>query len=194
VRQLVGFSGRALFDETKPRYKVYDHNEYRKWGLPELPPPPKAQILWGYDEVVAVKLHKPKLPLILVEGFKARLWLLQHGYHSTVALLGSSMSEEQQHLIERIGGTVYVFLDNDPAGSKKFEIAARLDRSCEVRIPVYDTLQPDSLSKDQLYQTFINAPTVAAWRIHKQTQPYPFQNYKQHHDNPLRKTKPPYQP
>jgi DNA primase len=192
--QLVGFSGRALFDETKPRYKVYDHNEYRKWGLPELPPPPKAQILWGYDEVVAVKLHKPKLPLILVEGFKARLWLLQHGYHSTVALLGSSMSEEQQHLIERIGGTVYVFLDNDPAGSKKFEIAARLDRSCEVRIPVYDTLQPDSLSKDQLYQTFINAPTVAAWRIHKQTQPYPFQNYKQHHDNPLRKTKPPYQP
>lgn len=188
--QLVGFSGRALFDDTKPRYKVYDSNEYRKWGLPLLPPPPKAEILWGYHEVVATKLHKPKLPLILVEGFKARLWLIQHGYHTCLALLGSSMSEQQQHLLERIGGTIYVFLDNDAAGSKKFEIAARLDRSCEVRIPVYETLQPDGLSKTQLYDTLKNAPSISTWRIHKQADPYPFQNYKrepQDDQRPFRK-------
>lgn len=174
IGQLVGFSGRALLEGDNPRYKVYDQKEYAALGMPLLDPPAKGQLLWGYHQAVAVLQQQPNQPVVWVEGFKARLWCVQHGLPATIALLGSSMSEEQQHLLERIGGTHYLFLDNDGAGEKKYAIASRLSKSSDIRIPIYQALQPDALSPGDLFAAIHDAPSYLAWKLRQPSKINPY--------------------
>jgi DNA primase len=142
---LVGYSGRALGSHPA-RYKVYGEREYAAWGLPQLPPPPKGKIIWNYDSVYAALMRQWNADILVVEGFKACMWLWQLGFPHVVALLGSNMSREQQTMLERLGGTLYLFLDNDKAGDKKHIIGQRLtEGGCTVRIPTYPGAQPDTL-------------------------------------------------
>lgn len=166
IGQLVGFSGRTVADEI-PRYKVYTEREYERWGLPPLPPAPKGQLLWGYHQAVATLQQNPDQPVVLVEGFKAHLWLVQAGFSATIALLGSSMTDEQQHLLERLGGTLYLFLDNDAAGEKKYALAQRLSPSCDVRIPEYPTKQPDELHPQTIPTYLANSPSYVTWKLQR---------------------------
>lgn len=184
--QLVGFSGRDLLNLGGPRYKVYGKREYELWGLPALDHPPKGELLWGYHQAVAVTSTRPGLPIVLTEGFKAHLWLVQAGYPVTLALLGSAMTEEHQHLLERLGGTIYVFLDNDAAGQKKYQIAERLSRTHDVRIPIYPTTQPDQLPPEEVRAAIENAPSYLTWRFQNppDINPYTYRPPRkpQHHD------------
>jgi len=161
---LVGFSGRAL-DDHPARYKVYKEREYGAWGITSTPLEEKGKIIWNYDRVASALMHVYDAPILVVEGFKACMWLVQLGFTNTVALLGSSMSEQQHALLERLGGTLYLFLDNDAAGKKKFAIGERLaNTGCSVRVPEYPTPQPDTLTRAQAESAIHCAPYISPTR------------------------------
>lgn len=157
---LVGFSGRTLEDHPA-RYKVYGDREYGAWGITNAPLREKGKIVWNYDRVSAALMQTYDAPILVVEGFKACMWLVQLGFTNTVALLGSAMSDEQRALLERLGGTLYLFLDNDKAGEKKTQIGERLaSAGCDVRIPEYPTKQPDTLKRRQVQQAMREAISI----------------------------------
>ena len=152
---LLEFSGRALTDHPA-RYKVYGEVEYERWGLPTYPTARKELIVWNYDRVYPAALHDFRGGTLVVEGFKACMWLWQLGFRRVVALLGSNMSQTQEALLARLGGKLYLFLDNDKAGNKKYMIADRLAKHSEPYVPKYEGQQPDTLTREQVFESIAN--------------------------------------
>jgi DNA primase len=131
--ELIAYAGRAI-DETEPKYK-----------LPA-----------GFKKsAVLFNLHRVNDDyVIIVEGFFDCMKVHCAGYSGVViALMGSSLSMQQQELLKRFREIV-VFLDGDDAGRQAAkEIAARLAPSQWVRvISLADGLQPDHLSSAELQQ------------------------------------------
>ena len=110
--RLAAVSGRNLFGE--PKYQVYE-NEYRE-AFPQYRPRPKDH-LWNLDRLYAGLKGDGIDRLFIVEGYKACLWLVQHGYPA-VATMGTGMTEEQTKIISMFDIPLVLFLDNDEAGKK----------------------------------------------------------------------------
>lgn len=161
--RIVGISGRSVTDEG-PRYKVYSHREYSAWELPTISTD-KGMFLWNIDKVYPQAFYDPNPSIILVEGFKACMWLWQAGFTNVVALMGSSMSKDQQKMLERLGGRLTLFLDNDGAGQKgTFWVGRRLHlRIPKVRVALYDEKQPTDLSPDQVRETVNRSVEYNQW-------------------------------
>lgn len=164
---LAGISGGAMTKQQMPKYKVYQGGR-RTWtgqwqtgdygeGFDERYPDYRCEnhdFLWNFERVfprleMEAMSGRP-VTVYVVEGFKACLWMIQNGFINTVALMGSYISERQQRMLHRIGGTVVLFLDNDKAGrDATLKIADMLWRPMYGRIRVvpyprddFDT-QPD---------------------------------------------------
>jgi DNA primase len=135
--QLVAYAGRWPGEppENTPKYK--------------LPPGFRKSLeVFNLHRALAVE---PKGPWIVVEGYFGCIELWQAGYHRTVALMGSSLSETQAQLLANaVGphGQIILMFDEDNAGRLGREKAARcLRRFAKVkviRLPVEGT-QPDHL-------------------------------------------------
>jgi DNA primase len=92
-------------EEFDQQYPAYTPDDWKK------------QCLWNFDRVYAACLYSTKVEtIIIVEGFKAALWLIQNGYKNTIALMGSSVSELQYTLLSRLNCRYLVMTDNDKAG------------------------------------------------------------------------------
>lgn len=163
--RLMGINGRSTIQQGG-RYKVYK-DEYEAWGLP-IRNTKKSRYLWNahrwYKQVLP--RNSPESAVILVEGYKACMRLAQHGFENVAALQGSSMSPHQQQVLERLGATVYLMLDNDPAGhAATREIAPVLNRSLNVRIVRYRQQQPSDLGRDEVFQALVGAEDSHLWAI-----------------------------
>jgi DNA primase len=94
--------------------------------------------------------------LILVEGFFDCIWLWQAGIHNAVALMGSSLSPEQEKLIvEAVGprGTVTLMFDEDAAGwTCREDVLSRLVPQVYVKVVSLgeEGTQPDNLTEKDL--------------------------------------------
>lgn len=162
--KLVGINGRAVGDDY-PRYKVYSQHEYQAWGL-EGSAPSKGQLLWNFDRVYPNTMYDSSCTTVIVEGHKACMWVYQAGVHDVVALMGSSMSYEQRLMLERLGGTQYIFLDNDFAGKAGAkEIARILSSSVDVRMVEYNGKQPTDITSDSVIEALSNASTYTEWKL-----------------------------
>jgi DNA primase len=164
--KLVGISGRTVYDDVQPRYKIYD-KEYKEFGLPERETP-RAGLLWNAHNVYPEIFFNQQPEVVLVEGFKACMWVVQAGVKNTVALIGSFLTYEHQWILERMGATVYVFLDNNPAGWKGRDyIGKTLSKSLDVRIVEYpdDREQPDALGQDEVLQSLREAQNFHLWSM-----------------------------
>lgn len=79
------------------------------------------------------------LPLVLVEGFFDCAILWQRGYRKVAALMGTSLSEAQEVLIQQCvheRSRIVVLFDEDDAGRKgRIEVAGRLANHCFVTSP-----------------------------------------------------------
>jgi len=114
--QLVGYAGRLTKDgeisEENPKYRVPGDRE--KDGVK----------LVFRKSLLLYNTHRVKGPvdhLFVVEGFPSTWWLWQAEYRNTVALMGSSCSEEQAKLIVGLtkpDGKVWVVPDGDDAGAR----------------------------------------------------------------------------
>ena len=154
--ELVGISGRTTIGEW-PRYKVYS-TEYEAYGLPARSCLPRGSIVWNYENTYPdVSRKMVNRACVVVEGFKACLSVLAAGLNA-VALLGSHMTYVQQLLLEKLGCTLYLMLDNDEAGQNGLiQMAPKLANCCPVKVVEYEGKQPSSLTKDQILEAIDNA-------------------------------------
>ena len=127
--ELVAYAGRSLNGE-EPRYKF-------PAGFH------KSFVLWNYHRAMGAK-H-----VVVVEGFFDCIVVSQSGY-PCVALMGNSLSDEQEMLL-RFWSHIVLMLDGDDAGKEATrEIAPRLARNSFIRIVSVDR-QPDELSPDEIH-------------------------------------------
>lgn len=164
--RLVGISGRSVTPGQR-RYKIYDW-EYTDWGLPPRTLERRA-LLWNIHNVyrlLGFEVPPAERRVVVVEGFKACLRLLDAGAKNTVALLGSEMTDEQLWLLERLGYDVWLMLDNNRAGQHGTErVGRRLMRSLTVRKIEYPTEQPSDLTPEQVRRALDNPPYFDLWYL-----------------------------
>jgi len=110
---------------------------------------PKQRFLFGLNEALD---GTGEMPLLVVEGVFDALRCVQNGYAATVAVFGSSLSEEQAQLLADTGRAVVLMFDGDEAGRTGMLAAAhKLAPHAFVRmIRLDDGRQPDDLSADEL--------------------------------------------
>jgi DNA primase len=181
---LAGISGGATVAGQYPKYKVYQgkHQDpvsghlvpspYGQWFDEQYPEYwfKNHNYLWNYDNIYPTLFFgKEVQTLIIVEGFKACLWLLQNGWNNTVALMGSSMSEQQSNLIHRLRSNVILFLDNDEAGWEGTKnIASRVQRFQPgvhiAHYPYAEECQPDDLTPAEVAAAIQGSENYPQWR------------------------------
>jgi len=137
--ELIAYAGRWPGDppEDEGKYKL----------------PPAFQ-----KHLVLSNLHRaikeaPEGKLIIVEGFFDCFRVWQAGYKNVVALMGSSLSKEQEELLVNHAKMVALMLDRDDAGQKATqEILSRLARRIFVRVIEFHSEgdQPDRLKEEAL--------------------------------------------
>jgi DNA primase len=129
----VAYAGRAI-DDSEPRYKL-------PVGFH------KSAELFNLHRVTAQEV-------ILVEGFFDCMKVWQSLHPFVVALMGISMSQQQDQIIAARFKRVTILLDGDEAGRKAAEeIASRLIHRLQVRIiDLPDGKQPDELPAEELTQ------------------------------------------
>ncbi len=142
--ELVAYAGRWPADEGWPE----GEDKYK------LPP--------GFHKsLVVFNLHRARdlardQGLIVVEGFFDAMRLWQAGIRNAVALMGSSMSDEQERLIAAaVGpqGRVALMLDEDAAGWRcREEVLSRLSSHVYVKVVGLgeEGMQPDRLSEEDI--------------------------------------------
>ena len=173
--KLIGVSGRSTIGDL-PKYKVYTGKhivdgkevlgELGQW-YPDYSSEGIRDHLWCGQFVYPELTKNPRGQLIIVEGYKAALWLKLHDWKTTVALMGSKMSRGQERLIRRMGVETFVLLDNnDPGQEGADQICQRLGVST---FPVYrcsyprycdENAQPDDLDEGELEEVLSTSKRV----------------------------------
>lgn len=143
---LIGLSGRREDTAIGPKYKFYDGwhingdgvrvpGELGNW-FPTYSSDNIRDHLWRGQIVYPKVFSGQWTQIILVEGFKAALWLVQNGYLNTMAIMGSHMSFQQERIVRRLSAETFVFLDANSAGREGSEdICNRLGSAT---FPVYE--------------------------------------------------------
>jgi len=140
--ELVAYIGRWPGEppESEPRYKMPSGFH-------------KSLVVFNLHRVRDLAKEKG---LIVVEGFFDCMRVWQAGFQNVVALMGSSLSDEQERLIvDAVGpnGKVALMFDEDDAGWAGREDALnRLASRVYVKVPGLgdEGLQPDSLSEEEI--------------------------------------------
>lgn len=167
---LMGVAGRTVIGE-KPRYLIYKERELSRFSHKykgyEFN---KKNFLWNFHNVYPRAFHGDLNQIYVVEGYKAALWLAQHGYDNTVALMGTYLSDMQRALLQRSAADIYLLLDNSELARKgMYDAAKRLRRGNRVLICSYPREftggeQPDDLSEEELQESLETAVSFAKWR------------------------------
>jgi len=169
--KLIALSGRAT-DNSTQRYRFYGESRDKskdpvRQFMSEYLLLPNST-LWGCH--TAFPAAEEWGFIIVVEGFKARLHMLQSGYPNTVAALGSYLSKAQQTLLSRLGLPTFLFFDNDKAGISGMEIGGEaLTDQVYVKVCHYDRWgeedeQPDDLSDEETVGAVEEATSYHLWR------------------------------
>lgn len=101
---VVGFTGRIYKDNNGPKYL----------NSRETPLFRKGQILFNYHR--AKKYIQLQKEVILVEGNMDAIRMYINDFKNTLALMGTSLTEEQVRILKNLRSKVILMLDNDEAG------------------------------------------------------------------------------
>jgi hypothetical protein len=127
------------------------------------------QFCWRWERVYAALYHRRDAgPVYVTEGYKAALWLVQHGYYNTVALMGTGISDVQQMFLERLGVRIVLCGDNDHwgrVGTAKIGYKLRGQDVAVMRYPLPEVdLQPDDLTADELTEALERPLSLRRWK------------------------------
>lgn len=114
--RVVGFGGRALNDEIKPKYINSPDSEVFH----------KNKLLYGLYEGRKQKAHD----WLMVEGYMDVIALQQYGIYGAVATLGTASNTEHLNILFKQNNRITIAFDGDAAGQK----AAR--RTLEIALPL----------------------------------------------------------
>lgn len=144
--RVVGFGGRALNDEIKPKYINSPDSEVFH----------KNQLLYGLYEGRKQKAQD----WLMVEGYMDVIALQQYGIYGAVATLGTASNTEHLNILFKQNSRITIAFDGDAAGQK----AAR--RTLEIALPLLndgrelkffvlpDDHDPDSLIRREGIESF----------------------------------------
>jgi DNA primase catalytic core len=108
----VAFAGRSLHKSVTPKYM----------NSSETPLFQKKEVLYAYN--IAVKAVTNNNPIIVVEGYIDAIMMHQHGFSTTVASMGTSLTEYHLERIWRNSDTPIICMDGDQAGHTSMERTA----------------------------------------------------------------------
>jgi len=136
IGELIGYAGRAVDDEMaekEGKYKTPFH---------------KSLVLFNLHRVLETKSRE----IIVGEGFFGTMKIFQAGFPNVVAVMGSSLSDEQEQLLVENFDRVVIIGDGDDSGRAFARDASeRLTRKMFVRVvDLPDNVQPDKLSSEQI--------------------------------------------
>jgi DNA primase len=133
--KLVAYAGRSI-DEGEPKYKL-------PGGFH------KSVELFNLHRALAAAAGA----IIVVEGFFDCMKVHQAGYSAVVALMGSTLSNEQEEMLVKNFSRIVLMLDGDEPGREAARaIAARLVNRTFVKVVTLpDGKQPDELSSEELH-------------------------------------------
>lgn len=114
--RVVGFGGRALNDEIKPKYINSPDSEVFH----------KNQLLYGLYEGRKQKAQE----WLMVEGYMDVIALQQYGIHGAVATLGTASNTDHLNILFKQSNRLTIAFDGDVAGQK----AAR--RTLDIALPL----------------------------------------------------------
>ncbi|MCO8084477.1 MULTISPECIES: DNA primase [Acinetobacter] len=114
--RVVGFGGRALNDEIKPKYINSPDSEVFH----------KNQLLYGLYESRKQKAQE----WLMVEGYMDVIALQQYGIHGAVATLGTASNTDHLNILFKQSNRLTIAFDGDAAGQK----AAR--RTLDIALPL----------------------------------------------------------
>ena len=176
VGNLVGINGRSTNPEDMPKYKVYSgrrlidgewvdgelgawYDKYSNDGV---------RNHWWRGHIVYPRLiDDPGGQLILVEGYKASMWMDQNGWHNVMAAMGTQMTKTQERIVRRLGVPTWILTDNNPPGREAaLQWGRRLANSS---FPVYigyypnysdEDAQPDDLDGKELEEVLSSSERI----------------------------------
>jgi DNA primase len=134
--RIVAYGGRSL-DGQVPRYRL--PTGFRK-----------SAVLFNLHRAAALGCDEA----IVVEGFFDCMKVHQAGFASVVALMGTTLSAQQQTLLVDRFPSLVLLLDGDAAGQRgATAIAAQLSGACHVEVvELRAGIQPDQLSNCEIHQ------------------------------------------
>lgn len=165
--KVIGFGGRALSDEDKPKYINSEGTEIYQ----------KSHVLYNIHRAKAQARKTDRM--ILVEGYMDVIGVWQAGIANVVASCGTSLTNEQVRLIKRHiaqmdagAGQVIVNFDPDAGGARGAERSIHLLLSEGLRVKVLmfpaDTDPDEFIQKngpEQYLQLTQQAPSYFHWLI-----------------------------
>jgi DNA primase len=124
--RILGFAGRALREGQQPKY--LNTSENKAVGFH------KGQLLYGMHKARTSAMKTGRF--VVVEGYTDVLALHQAGVPECVAIMGTSLTDQQLEELTRVQGTVFLALDADNAGKQATFRAAGMaaDRNTELRV------------------------------------------------------------
>lgn len=130
----IGFGGRALEEERKPKYI----------NSPESPVFSKRAVLFGIEKAKKHILESGFA--IIVEGYFDMVSLFRSGIKNSVAILGTSLTEEQLLKLKNYTQKIVLLMDGDEAGLKS--ALRSLDLFLRVDLQADIVLLPESEDPD----------------------------------------------
>ncbi|AKX33950.1 DNA primase [Spiroplasma litorale] len=136
---IIGFSGRAINDIDKPKYKNSIENKIFK----------KSNLVYNFNN--SKKKVKILNEIIILEGFMDVISLDKIGIENSVAIMGTTLSEFHIKQFASITKNFKLFLDNDDAGIKATAKIAKILMQKDIKVTIVnnDSLKdPDELVFD----------------------------------------------
>ena len=135
---VIAFGGRALDNETKPKYKNSSDTPVYK----------KTRHVYALN----FARHTCAETMILCEGYMDVIALHAAGFTNAIATLGTAITSDQARLMSRYTKRVVICYDSDEAGQKAAQKALKVigDVGLDVRVMVV----PGSKDPDEYIKTF----------------------------------------
>ena len=146
--KIVGFGGRVLNTEDKPKYM----------NSPETEIFHKGDILFNFSNIKSTTTKIDNL--VIVEGYMDAISLCSFGFKNVVAPLGTAMTEKQINLAWNLSDSPIICFDGDKAGKKASErvmdlVISKLKPGKNIRfINLDDGLDPDDYVKKYGIKSF----------------------------------------
>ena len=136
---MIGFAGRALADEDKPKYL----------NVTNTPLYDKGNVLYNLDRA---KGHLREEGAVVVEGYMDVIGLAGAGVQNAVASCGTALTAEHVKLLARYAERFYLAFDGDEAGRSAAWAPGRAvpaRRARRARVPLPTGVDPDELAREQ---------------------------------------------
>lgn len=136
---VIAFGGRIL--EKKENVAKYKNS--RETVLFQ-----KNRTLYGLNFVKKYRLKHAVTSLIIVEGYMDVIALVEAGFETAVASMGTALTEQQAAMIKRMVDRVYISYDGDAAGQNNTMRGLDILKRAGLEVRVVNL--PDGLDPDEL--------------------------------------------